>query len=87
MQNISVLNVIVKDFNKNVFWVSKRLCIEISKGFNSVAKKDIRFQNKHVKNNIVLSCNENKSYLYIIKMGNAAKKILCKSVNPFYLFH
>lgn len=28
-----------------------------------------------MKNNIVLSCNENKSYLNIIKMGNDAKTI------------
>lgn len=75
MENISVLNVIVKDFSKNFIWISERCGIEISVGFNSNAKKDVRFQNKYMKNNTVLSCHENNIYLCIIKMGNDAKEI------------
>lgn len=75
MENISVLNVIVKDLSKNFLWISERLGIEISVGFNSNAKKDIRFQNKYMKNNTVLSCHKNNIYLYIIKKGNDAKEI------------
>lgn len=58
MENISVLNVIVKDLSKNFLWISERLGIEISVGFNSNAKKYIRFQNKYMKNNTVLSCHK-----------------------------
>lgn len=75
MENISVLNVIVKDLSKNFLWISERLGIEISVGFNSNAKKYIRFQNKYMKNNTVLSCHKNNIYLYIIKKGNDAKEI------------
>lgn len=75
MENISVLNVIVKDFSKKNLWISDRVGIEISVEFNSNAKKDIRFQNKYMKNNTVLSCNKNNIYLYIIKKGNDAKEI------------
>lgn len=49
MENISVLNVIGKDFSKNFLWMSETLGIEISVGFNSNAKKDVRFQNKYIK--------------------------------------
>lgn len=75
MENISVLNVIVKDLSKNFLWISERLEIKISVGFNSNAKKYIRFQNKYMKNNTVLSCHKNNIYLYIIKKGNDAKEI------------
>lgn len=75
MENISVLNVIVKDLSKNFLWISERLGIEISVGFNSNAKKYIRFQNKYMKNNTVLSCHKNNIYLYIIKKSNDAKEI------------
>lgn len=74
MENISVLNVIVKDLSKNFLWISERLEIKISVGFNSNAKKYIRFQNKYMKNNTVLSCHKNNIYLYIIKKGNDAKE-------------
>lgn len=75
MENISVLNVIVKDLSKNFLWISERLEIKISVGFNSNAKKYIRFQNKYMKNNTVLSCHKNNIYLYIIKKSNDAKEI------------